>query len=271
MRDASTVLLLRDHAEAGLEVFMVQRHGRSRFMGGAHVFPGGKLDEADVGYAGPVRLPAKPLPITLGEPALDPARALGLFVAAARETFEEAGVLFAEPLGDASFRHEARGLLLEDERPLLPIATEAGWTLCLDELVPQARWITPKPEPRRYDTRFFVARAPDQLAQTDERETLAGRWFTPAAAITANDTKEIQLPPPTLRTLVELARFASVEACLAHTRATPPPCIEPVHFPADDGEGYVIAFNGDPKHPVAEPAFPGSTRVVLRDGRWREG
>ena len=268
LRDAATVLLLRERA-AGFEVFMVRRSGGSRFMGGAHVFPGGKLDDADRHYDGRRRLPDAPLSTELSEPELAPERALGLYVAALRETFEEAGVLLADPLGDEAFRLYARAQLQRGEGALAELAARAGWTLRLDALVPQARWITPRAQPRRYDTRFFLARAPeDQRAAADELETFAGEWFTPARALAAAEGGEIVLPPPTLRTLLHLATFETVQACFADARTRRPPRIEPVHHVDEAGE-HVIAFNGDPAHPIRERAFPGPTRVVRRGSIWR--
>jgi len=95
-RDAATVLLLRDHDRHGLQVFMLRRHSDSAVLGGAYVFPGGKLDEADRQVADHHldQTPAQ-LHALLAEPELNPEQAKGLYVAALREAFEECGVLLA--------------------------------------------------------------------------------------------------------------------------------------------------------------------------------
>ena len=101
-RDAASVLMLRDGAQ-GLEIFMLQRHSNSAVLGGAYVFPGGKLDAADA-ELDPARHLDQPRDLLhrqLAEPALEEARACGLYVAALREAFEESGILFAHEIGRA--------------------------------------------------------------------------------------------------------------------------------------------------------------------------
>lgn len=261
-RDAATVLLLRDEPEA-FSVFLVRRHGGSGFMAGAHVFPGGVLDDADVPLGEMlVGRTADECAALLGED--DPARSAALFVTAIRETFEEAGVLLAEGAPEDLAPLRARHAADDDFGALL---RAAGLHLSGAALVPQARWITPTVEKRRYDTRFFVARAPaGQRATHDAKETTESCWMRPAEALDAEGRGELRLPPPTARTLEHLARFASVDEVFADAAARRPPLLQPVFH--DRGGAWILALPGDPLHPVDEPAFPGSTRYVLEGGRW---
>jgi 8-oxo-dGTP pyrophosphatase MutT (NUDIX family) len=174
-RPAATVVLLRD-AQQALEVFLVRRAKGSSFMGGAYVFPGGKLDDADSDPALLARVrgvDAADAGAALGE--VDAPHALPLFVAAIRETFEEAGVLFGEGAHEGARKRLAAG-----ER-LTALAAELGWTLDASPLVPYARWVTPAVEPKRFDARFFLAIAPDRGDWAhDASETIASAWMTPA-------------------------------------------------------------------------------------------
>jgi len=272
-RDAATVLVLRPGVgDDPFEIFMVRRHGKSGFMAGAHVFPGGKLDDADASDAlleRCVGLSAAEAAERLAEG--DGRRALALHVAAIRETFEEAGVLLADG-ADAIELADARRKLHDGSFSFERFVIDADLQLRVGALRPQARWITPEVEPRRYDTRFFLAPAPRAQEATHDRiETTAGEWLSPASAIVKMNDGEIQLPPPTLRTLQVLATAADVDAAFADASSRKPPTIMPTFH--DDEGSFVLALPGDSKHPVSERAFPGPTRLVLEGGRWwaREG
>jgi 8-oxo-dGTP pyrophosphatase MutT (NUDIX family) len=282
-RDAATVALLRDRPSriarhndsapeatatgpSGIEVFLVRRHRRSGFMADAHVFPGGKLDATDADPALRARLRGRSpddAAAVLGESDAD--RALALFVAAIRETFEESGVLLADipkpPRLDEARRALASGVAFREVLDTLDVH------LRLDLLVPQARWVTPAVEPRRFDTRFFIARAPAaQRASHDPRETTDALWLAPADAIARNASGELRLPPPTLRTLEWLARWPDVDAALAAAGSRPPPYVDPVFFEVDGVAA--LALPGDPQHPTRTPALEGPSRIVLDGGRW---
>ncbi len=231
-------------------------------MAGAFVFPGGKLDAGDSHDAILSRLSGRTpseCGALLGEQDL--AKAAGLFVAAIRETFEEAGVLLA----DGDLDDDARTALQKGERSLWEFGQI---TLRLDALVPQARWITPEIEPRRYDTRFFLARVDaEQEARHDEIETTAGEWMEPAVALERAQAGEIQLPPPTMRTLEWLRARGSIDAAMEAALARPIPTIAPVV--RDDDGAIVLALPGDPLHAEDEPTFgDGITRFVLDSGKW---
>ncbi len=269
-KDAATVMLLRERAGGGFEIFMVRRHTKSGFMGGAYVFPGGKLDADDSSDAVLDRVEGRtPLEAAqaLGE-GDDPRRAAGLFVAAVRETFEEAGVLLADTEAGADLAAARRRL--EEGAPFGDVLAALSARLRLDRVVPWARWVTPAVEPRRYDTRFFLAVAPaEQEAAHDRRETTEAAWMAPTEALERECRGEIQLPPPTLRNLELLRELESVDSVLRLAAGRTPPYVDPVFL--DAGGVWVLALPGDPGHPTRERAVEGPTRFTLRDGRWISG
>lgn len=235
-RDSASVVLLRDGA-AGLEVFLMQRHGLSDVLGGAYVFPGGKVDESDadaVAHAQLDRLPAQ-LHAALHEPELAVAQAAAIFAAAIRETFEEAGVRIA-----------------------------AG------DLVPWSRWVTPAVGGvvrKRFDTRFFLAPLPPgQEPRHDDHETTASIWLSPREALRQYWSGEIQFAPPQIMSLAHLSRFANAQAALADARSRKPPLIHPEPFEQDGVR--CICYPGDERHSVRERALPGPTRLHFRSGRF---
>lgn len=261
-RDAATVVLLRQ-AAAGPEVLLVKRHRGSGFMAGAHVFPGGVVEPGDLApsFRTPLGRP-EAFAEALGEG--DVSLAVALHVAAIRETFEEAGVLLADH--DPATREARREEHARDE-DFEALVRGQGWRLHLDALTPQARWVTPVVERRRYDARFFLAvLPPGQEARHDARETTESRWMRAAEAIDAEERGEIKLPPPTIRTLEHLASFDTPEAIVADARSRRPPYVAPVFH--DRGGAWVLALPGDPLHPESTPAFVGTTRYVLEGGRW---
>ena len=162
-RDAATVVMLRDGA-AGLEVFLLKRHGLSDVLGGAYVFPGGKVDAQDAHAAlhGRLDTPPSTLLQTLNEPGLDASQAGALYVAAVREAFEEAGVLFAE--GATRAIAEQAWALLRTGRAFDEVLEALALRLTASALRPWSRWVTPivgGVMRKRFDTRFFLARVPD--------------------------------------------------------------------------------------------------------------
>ncbi len=268
-RDAATVVVLREEDEE-FSVFMVKRHKNSAFMGGAYVFPGGKLDAEDSAPEILERtsgLSEQDAARALGEPA-DPQRAVGLYVAAVRETFEEAGVLLAEDV-DIAALDKARATL-EGGAPFARVIEGLGAVLDLTRLTPWTRWVTPVVEPRRYDARFFLARAPEgQLAAHDQRETTESAWLRPSEALARESRGEIQLPPPTMRSLEMLALFTDIDEVIREASERTPPVVEPVF--SDEGGKWSLLLPGAPGHPVPEQRIPGPTRFVLSNGRWWSG
>lgn len=267
-RDAATVILLREEEPRGFSVFMVRRHDKAGFMAGAYVFPGGTLDREDASLSLLSRVVGRgssDAARALGED--DGERALALHVAALRETFEEAGVLLADDVQPDTL-DEARRRLLAKEISFEALVEELGLELRGDALTPLSRWVTPEVEPRRYDARFFLALAPSaQRAAHDRIEVTAGAWLAPSEALARGARGEIQLPPPTLRTLEGLARFDRADEVIADAASRAPPLVDPVF--RDFGTSWALTLPGDPEHPRRERVLEGPTRFVLIDGVFR--
>lgn len=154
-RQSASVILVRDGA-GGVELLLVRRNPRQRFMGGFWVFPGGAVDAGEAHRA-----------------------------AAVRELAEEAAVADVDP----------------------------------GELVPYSRWITPEAIQTRFDTQFFLARAPvGARARVDGRECVELRWTTAREALDGYARDELALVFPTLRLLEGLTAFATVEELIEHAR-----------------------------------------------------
>lgn len=223
-RDSATVIVARD-AEQGLEIFMLQRHLASDFVGGAYVFPGGKVDDADSdpalhGLVDGVDPAAAAALVEAGD------RGLGFHLAALRETFEEAGVLLARHAAEGSVVRldgadesrfaEARRALIAGETTLLEVARAENIRYALDLMHYFNRWITPHGLHRRYDTRFFLARVPDgQMPLHDAVETTSSTWIRPGKAIERARAGELMIIFPTRKTLEALAEFPSVDDAIA--------------------------------------------------------
>lgn len=218
-------MLVRDGA-TGPEVFLQRRVGAMAFAAGMTVFPGGGVDPsdgtADIAWAGPE--PAWwATKFGIGEP-----RAKALVCAAVRETFEECGVLLAGPTADsvvsdtAGYR-DARSGLERRELSLATFLAEERLVLRADLLRPWANWITPIVEPRRYDTRFFVAVLPTgQRADGATSEAADVQWRTPADALDRWRAGTDILLPPTWAQLVALGEFACTADILAADPAIDP-------------------------------------------------
>jgi 8-oxo-dGTP pyrophosphatase MutT (NUDIX family) len=269
-RDAATLVVVRAAAGApGIEVFCVVRR-KAGFLGGAVVFPGGKLDACDLD------------PVWLERATAPDARALamgpdertlrGLAVAACREALEEAAIL---PLAGARASHadllEWRARLAAEGAGALPalLATRDA-RLDLAALHPLARWITPESEPRRFDTRFFLFVADGALVGAhDEHETTASFWARPEEALRRFAAGEIVLAPPTHRTLEVLtgARSEADAVAIAAGACLEPICPRAVPHRDARGETVAVVLPGDPEHDVREARVAGRSRYVLRDGR----
>ena len=236
-RPASTVLLLRDSAAAGIEVFMMVRHHQIEFNSGALVFPGGSVDMSDQEIAGHPELYA-------GEQGVD-AEALAFRIAAIRETFEESGILLARAKGAdaliaAAHAREigstSRVALCAGKTSFLEVVSGNGLVLALDALVPYAHWITPEGMPKRFDTWFFLAAAPpDQLGAHDGRESTDSIWLSPREALAGGDSGRFKLPFPTTRNLIRLGKQPAVAAALADARSMDIVTVMPVMTRTADG------------------------------------
>jgi 8-oxo-dGTP pyrophosphatase MutT (NUDIX family) len=221
VRDAATVMLVRDGAD-GLEVFMVRRSLRLVFAGGAHVFPGGAVDDGDRDMeAWSVGRTDDEASATLGV-----ARGgLAFWVAAVRECFEEAGFLLARDadgevvrLDDPVTAERFSGHRLAIEtgaRTLADVCASEGLRLAVDDMHFVSRWITPEGAPRRFDTRFFVGAAPErQTPLHDARETIAHEWVRPNEALRRHRQGALDLMVPTERSLEWLADGHTVDDVL---------------------------------------------------------
>ena len=270
-RAAATVVMLRD-VGAGPEVLLMKRHGLSDVLGGAFVFPGGKLDATDAELDAGRHLDQAPahLHASLHEADLDAARAAGLYVAAVREAFEEAGVLLAEPLAGGEADVAQAASMLKAGTPFNNVLAQLGLRLQTRRLVPWSRWITPRVPSvmnKRFDTRFFVAAvAPEQVARHDDYETTESVWLAPRAALERYWAGQIEMAPPQIMTLAQLSRHASVDAALAAARAGRPPVIQPESL--EDNGTRVVCYPGDACHPIQERAMQGPTRLRWHNKRF---
>jgi 8-oxo-dGTP pyrophosphatase MutT (NUDIX family) len=239
-------------------------------MGGAVVFPGGKLDPADRAVGQRAALPARALEVAALHPrarlfADDADHAHALAVCACRESLEEAALLpSTPPLGDVAVRALRDRLAREGD--FAALLDEAGVKLDLAALVPFARWITPAAEQRRYDARFFMAALPTgQRGEHDARETTHSLWTAPARMLDAFMAGDVFLAPPTLRCLELLASVADLTSALALCAEQSLLPICPTFVP---GDPPMLTIAGDPLHEVAERRVAGPTRFVLRDGKF---
>ena len=273
-RPAATIIMLRDSTEMAhgscLEVFLLKRHGLSDVLGGAFVFPGGKVDPQDAQLDMAACLDQSPAALhsTLNEPDIDDLTAAGLYVAAIREVFEESGVLYAQ---GATAEHAAQATALAREGvPFNATLTRLQLRLHTRCLAPWSRWITPtlpSVSNKRFDTRFFVAvMPPGQTAVHDNVEATDSIWLAPRRALQQYRDELIVLAPPQIMTLAHLARYSDVQQALDAARSCLPPVIRPESF---EQEGHrVLCYPGDERHSVKERAMPGPTRLWFRDKKF---
>ncbi len=221
--DAATVVLVRDSGD-GLEVYMTRRRDELVFLGGYHVFPGGKVDPGDRCSEAVQRSrglsPEDAACRINGVP--EPFRAFGFFFGAARELFEEAGVLIAEDGECGPVEGPSAGLaerlgahradLQADRVPLHRILEQEGLFISVHRLKWFAHWITPATSPRRFNTYFFVCRKPGgQSAQPFSGEVSEGVWVRPLEALNRWRAGEWKMIPPTFASLDTLSQYGSWE------------------------------------------------------------
>jgi len=209
-RHAATVVLLRD-GELGVQAYLLRRVPAMAFAAGMTVFPGGSVDPRDLGAD--IAIAGPPDPAQWGGLlAADEDLARALVCAAVRETFEESGVLLAGPVSGAPLQvsgppwEAARVALERGQQSLAGLLGEHDLRLRTDLLRPWAHWITPEAEPKRFDTRFFVALLPPGQAPRDVGgEADRAGWFRPVDALAALQRGELPMLPPTSFTLAEIA------------------------------------------------------------------
>lgn len=258
VKPAATVLLVRDADAGGIEVFMLRRTFNAAFASGMFVFPGGKVDDVD-GVEEIAELcdglwddeASALLGIASG--------GLAYWVACIRECFEEAGVLLArqqesgeiirfdDPVVAERFQKE-RENIHDGSVALLDLCQREGLTLTTDEIHYVSHWITPIGERRRFDTRFFIARAPSaQEPLHDDGETIASMWISPQEAMERAHDKDLMLMPPTKANIEFLLPFSTADEVMeAASQVSRPQAILPKLKTDADGRVVGIAMPGDP-------------------------
>ena len=232
--DAATVMLLRSHGNADtkeVEILMVLRNRKSRFVPGYHVYPGGILDPED--YEPDIERFCRGIDRKQASEILPdmsrPEKALGAWVAGIRETFEEVGMLIAERKDGSPVTirtEEERNRFCDYRRALNKgkmkfhqMLEKEDLILPLDRLYYFSHWITPEPLPLRYDVRFFVAEAPpEQAVIHDGVELTEHLWLTPSRALEDYEKGKIGMVLPQIMTLVDVSRFKTVAAAIASAK-----------------------------------------------------
>lgn len=245
-KPSATVMLLRPGADRQVEVFVLRRAAGMAFAAGMLAFPGGGVDARD---ADPQVPWAGPSPSEWADRlAVDEGAARELVIAAAREVFEECGVLLAGPsptevvadLTDASWTRE-RERLLDRTQSFGELLTRLGLVLRTDLLTLRGHWTTPECEPRRYDTRFFAARMPEgQVADDASTEAEVASWRTPAEILAGQREGRDVLLPPTQLMVEQLGEVDDLDAWLA----TPVPVAAVLPIPVVEGGRLVMRAPG---------------------------
>lgn len=236
-RPAATAVLVRE-SDAGPELLLLKRLRSAGFVPGAWVFPGGRVDEAD----------AVPDLLALVEDVPRGPDA-PFWLAAIREVFEETGVLLARTAGggplphtdaEAELRHW-RNALLDGAATLLDVMRGLDAVPDVGSMVYCSHWITPVAEPRRYDTRFFLAeQPPEAAASVDPREMSDALWLTPHDALEAFQAGRLPMVFPTVKTIQRLAEYNTVPAMLGAFQAGDVPPTLPRLVRTREGVGIVL-------------------------------
>jgi 8-oxo-dGTP pyrophosphatase MutT (NUDIX family) len=254
-RHAATVVLTRDGKD-GLEIYLLRRTASMAFAAGAFVFPGGSVDPRDQDI---------PDDSWVGPPPAEWAKALSaddsvaraLVCAAVRETFEESGVLLAGPDADSIVADTSgddweadRLALLDRSLSLSELLLRRGLVLRADLLRTWTHWLTPEVEPRRFDTRFFVAGLPaGQRTRDVGGEADAVVWMKPMDALAGSQRGEMMLMPPTLATITDVAKADSVAELIAAADQREVVRIMP-KIVVDDNDAIRFLLPGDPDYPA---------------------
>jgi len=250
LRPASTVMLLRQRSQ--MEVFMVVRHHQIDFASGALVFPGGKVDKADADAN---------LRSLCGSIDGWTDQELAFRIAAIREAFEECGVLLARDSAGALVQKDRlsdleryREALEADRIGMAEFAERENLTLACDLLQPFAHWITPEGMPKRFDTHFFLAGAPeDQVALHGGRESVDSAWINPKQALAEAEQGKWTIIFPTRMNLTKLARYTSVDEAMEKSKGEAIVTVQPV----------ITGQGGDMKLRIPEEAGYGITEEPI--------
>lgn len=258
VKPAATVLLVRDAEGGGIEVFMLRRTFSAAFASGMFVFPGGKVDDLD-GVAEISEICDGLSDAEASSLLQIPSGGLAYWVAAVRECFEEAGVLLARYAGTGEvirFDDDVIAAQFQSEREnihdgsvaLLELCRRENLHLTTDEIFYVSHWITPKGERRRFDTRFFVARAPAaQDPLHDDGETIESMWIRPEEAIRRAGEKDLMLMPPTKANIEFLLPHQTTDEVLAAAaKIGTPTTVLPKLTVDSDGRVTGIVMPGQP-------------------------
>lgn len=253
-RPAATIVLLRD-GEDGLEVLLMRRNRNAGFVPGAYVFPGGRVDGTDATPEALGRLDGLTVEgaeARLGLPGAEPP-AIGYYLAALREAFEETGILIGRrpdgtPPPTAASSPEmdrVRDDVMEDRIGFGEALDRLGCRLDGRSVEYLAHWITPLVEPRRYDTRFFAARVTgDTKPVVDPREMTDALWISPRGALARYAEGSLPMVFPTIKTLEQLAPFPDADTALAEIGAAPVRTILPSLVITPTGVGLELDEEG---------------------------
>ena len=232
IRPAATVMLVKDQpdrTDAPLRVLMLQRNAQTIFAGGMWVFPGGRVDPADAG-----RLRHDYDDLSANEHLNLDDGAMAFYVAAIREAFEEAGVLMASRqessrhvnlLSDAVTERRfstLRRQLNSGDLSFTGLLDQEDLTLCANDMHYVARWVTPAGPPRRFDTRFFLARMPeDQTPLHDDSETVHSAWLEPRDILDREKAGNMVMMTPTATMVQLLSRYRTADEVMHAVDAGP--------------------------------------------------
>lgn len=264
VREAATVMIVRDAPD--LHVFMLRRNLNSDFVGGAYVFPGGGVDEHD--RAAAVIDRSNGLDDVTASRLLGVERGgLGFWVGAVRESFEEAGVLFARRADGRAVRAGAldadRVAVAARDLAFGDLLEREDLVLDLGALHVFSHWITPNGMPRRYDTWFFVAQAPEGEYSHDDTETIASTWIQPSDALERALRQELEIIFPTQKNLEAIARFTRADELLAVAGTSTIEAVQPRIV--NDANGVRIMLPGDPGYDSAVDLPDGSLAPLSID------
>lgn len=271
IRPAATLVLTRD-TENGIEVLLLQRTWEAIFLPGYYVFPGGAVNEQE----------SAAQPHVVGVEDADISQTMSLdeggadyMLAAVRECFEETGVLLAQDangklVGADHPVHGERQALFRDEVSLAQLCEKHGLVVPLDRLAYLSHWVTPPGPPRRFDTRFFVAVAPEgQRAGHDGQETIDHVWMSPAQALEEHRAGQRLLGLPTIRTLRVLCDFNTTAELMRYAHANPPEAFPTDPWPALRKGKPVMLEPNAPAYDEAvklDPEGEGTTRAEIVPG-----
>lgn len=271
IRPAATLVLTRD-TENGLEVLLLQRTWDAVFMPGYFVFPGGSVNAEETDAQAHV--------VGIRDSAISQIMSLtaggaDYMLAAVRECFEEAGIFLAQDsngtlIDQAHPVHNERMALFREQVSLAALCEQHKLSVPLDRLAYLSHWVTPPGLARRFDTRFFVAVAPEgQVARHDGIETIDQVWISPARALAAHRDGDMLLGLPTIRTLRVLSDFNHTAELMRYAHANPPEVFPDQPWPAlRKGQPVVLEPNA-PAYDEAvklDPEGEGFVRAEITPG-----